>query len=313
MLIAIRLAAPTIRDNSILRSSRSDDHIAEHVPRTGCYLRRWSRRRRCPPCPCWRSRTRRKSGTADVAAAAMAAAFSKTAAVPIRYYPRSPELQEPQAFPNGRVYRGSDQYCCSRGDGTMGLGPGRRRGRARRAHGGPPPEGELPITGTGGGHAPPLFTDQPGRQSAMRAAQVSVPVSRPYRSDASTVTRGDNSVVGAALFGDLQLRRAWATARRLTTVRYRRLRRTCPPSAARMRKPGRARRRNGVRGWTLRRDVADPAGWTERFESLTWLAHLRKLERGTVADEAVRAQVRTLRQGNAPPASITKPSGSRTT
>ena len=62
-----------------------------------------------------------------------------------------------------------------------GLGPGRQRRRARRAHGGPRPEGELPITGTGGGHAPPLFTDQPGRQSAMRAAQVSVPVSRPYR------------------------------------------------------------------------------------------------------------------------------------
>ena len=89
-----------------------------------------------------------------------------------------------------------------------GLGPERRRRRARRAHGGPRPEGELPITGTGGGHAPPLFTDQPGRRSAMRAAQVSVPGSRPYRSDARTVTRGNNSVVGAALFGDLQLRRA---------------------------------------------------------------------------------------------------------
>ena len=229
MLIAIRLAAPTIRDNSILRSSRSDDHIAEHFPRTGCYLRRWPLRRRCPPCPCWRSRTRRKSGTADVAAAAMAAAFSKTAAVPIRYYPRSPELQEPQAFPNGRVYRGSDQYCCRRGDGTMGLGPGRRRRRARRAHGGPPPEGELPITGTGGGHAPPLFTDQPGRQSAMRAAQVSVPVSRPYR-----IGRKDRDQ-------RRQFRRRGSAVRRpptsacsgdgpaLTTVRYLWLRRTCPP------------------------------------------------------------------------------------
>ncbi len=239
MLIAIRLAAPTIRDNGILRSSRSDDHIAEHFPRTGCYLRRWPLRRRCPPCPCWRSRTRRKSGTADMASAAMAAAFSKTAAVAIR----SPRVigvdlattitititiaSSPASRTMTRAVTTRD-HSSTRTTGfskrsrlpwlgpillpprgrNHGLGPERRRRRARRAHGGPPPEGELPIIGTGGGHAPPLFTDQPGRQSAMRAAQVSVPGSHPYRSDARTVTRGNNSVVGAALFGDLQLRRA---------------------------------------------------------------------------------------------------------
>ena len=87
----------------------------------------------------------------------------------------------------------------------------------------------------------------------------------------------------------------------VTTIRYRVGPANMSAFAARMWELGRVRRRNGVRGWALLRDVADPAVWVERFESLTWLEHLRELDRGTVADEAVRARVRALHEGDAPP------------
>ena len=83
----------------------------------------------------------------------------------------------------------------------------------------------------------------------------------------------------------------------MTTVRYRVAPVNMSAFAAGMWELGRVRRRNGVRGWALLRDVADPAVWVERFESLTWLEHLRELDRGTVADEAVRARVRGVAPG----------------
>ena len=87
----------------------------------------------------------------------------------------------------------------------------------------------------------------------------------------------------------------------VTTVRYRVAQANISAFAAEMWELGRVRRRNGVRGWALLRDVGDPSVWVERFESLTWLEHFRELDRGTVADEAVRARVRGLHQGDAPP------------
>jgi MFS family permease len=44
------------------------------------------------------------------------------------------------------------------------------------------------------------------------------------------------------------------------------------------------RRRNGAFNWSLARDIADAAMWTERFECSTWGDYLRVLERQTQAD-----------------------------
>ena len=54
------------------------------------------------------------------------------------------------------------------------------------------------------------------------------------------------------------------------------------------------RRRNGGRRWALLRDNVDPGIWVERFESRTWLDHLRLSARGTVNDDAIRQQARAF-------------------
>jgi quinol monooxygenase YgiN len=63
----------------------------------------------------------------------------------------------------------------------------------------------------------------------------------------------------------------------------------------------RMRRRNGARRWALLRDAADPEVWIERFETPTWLDHLRVRERMTVTDREVEDRVLTYHQGEGPP------------
>lgn len=55
-----------------------------------------------------------------------------------------------------------------------------------------------------------------------------------------------------------------------------------------MRALGRIRTRDGARRWRLMQDLDDPAVWVERFESPTWIDHLRRRTRFTVADSAIR-------------------------
>lgn len=57
---------------------------------------------------------------------------------------------------------------------------------------------------------------------------------------------------------------------------------------------GRARQRNGAIGWSLAQDIDAPDIWIERYLSPTWADHLRRVERFTKADEAVRDRVRAL-------------------
>ena len=65
---------------------------------------------------------------------------------------------------------------------------------------------------------------------------------------------------------------------------------------------GRIRRRDGARRWILLQDLDDPRLWLERFETVTWLDHLRQWQRATVADQAVRERVAAMhRGGGAPP------------
>ena len=48
-------------------------------------------------------------------------------------------------------------------------------------------------------------------------------------------------------------------------------------------------------------DAADPDVWIERFETPTWLDHLRVRERMTVVDREVEDRVLTYHQGEGPP------------
>ena len=63
----------------------------------------------------------------------------------------------------------------------------------------------------------------------------------------------------------------------------------------------RMRRRNGARRWALLHDAADPEVWVERFETPTWLDHLRVHERMTMVDREVENEVLTYHRSEARP------------
>jgi len=59
------------------------------------------------------------------------------------------------------------------------------------------------------------------------------------------------------------------------------------------RKLQRIRKRNGGFGWTISRDIADPALWVERYQCPTWGDYLRMRDRYTQAELDLQAQVDT--------------------
>jgi len=61
------------------------------------------------------------------------------------------------------------------------------------------------------------------------------------------------------------------------------------------------RLRDGAIRWGIYRDVIDPQRLNETFVMESWLDYLRSRERITAADEAIRARVRELHQGDDPP------------
>jgi len=61
------------------------------------------------------------------------------------------------------------------------------------------------------------------------------------------------------------------------------------------------RLRDGAIRWGIYRDVIDPERLNETFLMESWLDYLRSRERITAADEAIRARVRTLHEGDDPP------------
>jgi MFS family permease len=64
---------------------------------------------------------------------------------------------------------------------------------------------------------------------------------------------------------------------------------------------GRIRRRDGARRWILLQDLDDGSVWLERFETVTWLDHLRQWQRATVADRDARERVIALHRSADPP------------
>ena len=63
---------------------------------------------------------------------------------------------------------------------------------------------------------------------------------------------------------------------------------------------GRIRRRDGAQRWSLAQDIDNPEIWTEHYHSPTWLDHLRRIQRPTVADEAAHAKVLSFHRGDPP-------------
>jgi MFS family permease len=57
---------------------------------------------------------------------------------------------------------------------------------------------------------------------------------------------------------------------------------------------GRIRRRDGARAWSISQDIDTLEHWVERFESPTWIDHLRWRSRPTESDQAVRTRLSSL-------------------
>lgn len=62
----------------------------------------------------------------------------------------------------------------------------------------------------------------------------------------------------------------------------------------------RARQRNGAFGWSLSRDIADPAMWTERYLCPTWGDYLRLRSRFTESDLEAQNEVNAHQRPGAP-------------
>lgn len=60
------------------------------------------------------------------------------------------------------------------------------------------------------------------------------------------------------------------------------------------------RQRNGAYGWSIARDIADPALWTERFHCPTWLDYLRQRSRSTKVDRALDRKAAAFHVGPEP-------------
>jgi MFS family permease len=64
---------------------------------------------------------------------------------------------------------------------------------------------------------------------------------------------------------------------------------------------GRTRRRDGARRWSLMQDLGDSGRYIERYQAVTWLEHLRQVQRATAADDGVRDRVHALHRGDEAP------------
>ena len=63
----------------------------------------------------------------------------------------------------------------------------------------------------------------------------------------------------------------------------------------------RSRLRMGARGWELLEDVAEPGHFVERITDESWNEHLRRFDRVTAADVALRERKLAFHQGDGPP------------
>ena len=87
----------------------------------------------------------------------------------------------------------------------------------------------------------------------------------------------------------------------LVTVEYRIDPADAPAFRALMEESRRARLRQGAVGWELLSDINDPGRFVEVIEDASWVDHLRRFERVSVADAALRERKLAYHIGDEPP------------
>lgn len=68
-----------------------------------------------------------------------------------------------------------------------------------------------------------------------------------------------------------------------------------------MRESRRSRLRQGALAWELQRDISDPGRFVEQITDESWNDHLRRFDRVTAADVALRERKLAFHIGEAPP------------
>jgi MFS family permease len=91
------------------------------------------------------------------------------------------------------------------------------------------------------------------------------------------------------------------SGRVIVTVEYRVAEQDHAAFAQAMQEVRRIRRRDGARRWMLMQDLSDPQLWVERFHSPSWVEHLRRYHRFTVADQEIERRALAFHRGDSPP------------
>ena len=91
------------------------------------------------------------------------------------------------------------------------------------------------------------------------------------------------------------------SGRVVVTVEYRVPERDQAAFVKAMQELRRIRRRDGARRWMLLQDMTEPELWIERFHSPSWVEHLRRYHRFTVADMEIERRAVAFHRGNEPP------------
>lgn len=91
------------------------------------------------------------------------------------------------------------------------------------------------------------------------------------------------------------------SGRVITTVTYRVAAEDHAAFAQAMQEVRRIRRRDGARRWMLMQDISEPETWIERFHSPSWVEHVRRYHRFTVADQEIERRALAFHRGSEPP------------
>jgi MFS family permease len=87
----------------------------------------------------------------------------------------------------------------------------------------------------------------------------------------------------------------------VVTIEYRVSAVDAPAFSSAMCELRRIKRRDGARRWRLMQDAADREVWIERYQSPSWVEHLRRQHRFTVADQEIERRVLSFHRGDRPP------------
>jgi quinol monooxygenase YgiN len=87
----------------------------------------------------------------------------------------------------------------------------------------------------------------------------------------------------------------------VVTIEYRIDPAQAPAFRALMAQSRRGRLRQGAVGWDLFSDIGDPGRFVEVIEDASWTDHLRRFERATAADVALRERKWAFHTGDEPP------------